>query len=411
MSGGNGIKKLGSARYLKKMMSGYFGRLKQAAESPEKRVAWCSSVGPVELLYAMGFDVYFPENHSAMIGASKKAAEYIPASIAHGYSPDVCSYLTSDIGAFLKKWTPLMKMGLESVPKPDVLVFNTNQCREVADWFAFYARHFKVPLVGINTPLNVAEVTENVVNYISFQLQALVPILESIAGQKFDLDTFKEATRLSRDACILWRRVLETAGHEPSPINFFDASIHMAPIVVLRGTQYALDYYKGLLGELETRMKNNIGAVHNEEYRLYWEGMPIWFKLSSLAKLFDRLQACIVASTYCNSWIFDDLDPDNPFDSSALAYTKLFIVRSEDIKIKILKKNLQEFSIDGIIYHDAKTCPRNSNNRHGLQDRLHEETHVPYLELNGDLNDSRCYSEEQSVIAIETFIDQLAMRK
>ncbi|MCK5347398.1 MAG: 2-hydroxyacyl-CoA dehydratase, partial [Candidatus Heimdallarchaeota archaeon] len=110
-------------------------------------------------------------------------------------------------------------------------------------------------------------------------------------------------------------------------------------------------------------------------------------------------------------WIFDNLDPDNPFDSSALAYTKLFIVRSDNAKQKVLEEHLRKFSIDGIIYHDAKTCPRNSNNRHGLQVRLQDKTNVPYLELNGDFNDSRCYGEEQSVIAIETFIDQLDMRK
>ena len=42
--------------------------------------------------------------------------------------------------------------------------------------------------------------------------------------------------------------------------------------------------------------------------------------------------------------------------------------------------------------------------------RIQRQTAVPYLELNGDLNDSRCYSEEQSIIAIETFVNQLAMR-
>ncbi len=404
------IKKLTSVKQMRKTMGDYFARLKEAAESPAKKVAWCTSVGPAELLYALGFEVYFPENHAAMIGASKKAAEYIPATVAHGYSPDICSYLTSDIGAFLKKQTPLSKMGLQTVPKPDVLVFNNNQCREVEDWFDFYAKHFNVPVMGIRTPLNVSKVTQNIVDYITKQYRELIPKLEPIAGQTFDLDKFKERVRLSRDACVLWRQVLETAQHQPSPINFFDASIHMGPIVVMRGTRFALDYYKVLLAELESRTAKDAGAVATEKHRLYWEGMPIWYKLSNLAKLFARLDTCVVASTYCNSWIFDDLDPDNPFESSALAYTKLFIVRSDDVKQKVIEKHCKEFAIDGIIYHDAKTCPRNSNNRHGLQVRLLKQTGVPYLELNGDLNDSRCYSEEQGVIAIETFIDQLAMR-
>ncbi|MFA6233878.1 MAG: 2-hydroxyacyl-CoA dehydratase family protein, partial [Bacteroidota bacterium] len=161
----------------------------------------------------------------------------------------------------------------------------------------------------------------------------------------------------------------------------------------------------------QSRVDDGIGAVQGERFRLYWEGMPMWFRLNGMAKLFAGLHACVAASTYCNSWVFDDLDPANPFDSSAFAYTKLFIVRSDNVKQGVIERHLKEFAIDGIVYHDAKTCPRNSNNRYGLQMRVQKQTAVPYLELNGDLNDSRCYSEEQSIIAIETFVNQLAMRK
>jgi benzoyl-CoA reductase/2-hydroxyglutaryl-CoA dehydratase subunit BcrC/BadD/HgdB len=407
----NRIAKLESAQLMKHVMAAYFERLKASAEDPGRRVAWCSSVGPAELLYSMGFEVFFPENHAAMIGASKKASEYIPVTVSHGYSPDICSYLTSDIGAFLSGQTPLERYGYESLPKPDVLVYNTNQCREVKDWFAFYAEHFEVPSIGIHTPLNVETVSAELVTYIAQQYKDLIPQLEERAGSPFDIDAFRERVGLSHDACVLWRKVLETARNRPSPINFFDASIHMGPIVVMRGTTYALKYYRALYAELNERIADGIGAVENEQYRIYWEGMPLWFKLSGMAKLFAKLDSCVVASTYCNSWIFDDLDSANPFDSSALAYTKLFIARSDEVKEQVIKKHLEEFSVDGIIYHDAKTCPRNSNNRFGMPLRLQRETTVPYLELNGDLNDSRCYSEEQSIIAIETFIHQLAMRK
>ena len=123
-------------------MDDYFGRLRDAAETGRRKIAWCTSVGPAELLYSLGFEVYFPENHGAMLGAGKNADKYIPSAVAIGYSPEICSYLTSDIGAFLQKETPLQKMGFKSVPKPDILVYNTNQCREVSDWFSFYGQAF-----------------------------------------------------------------------------------------------------------------------------------------------------------------------------------------------------------------------------------------------------------------------------
>jgi benzoyl-CoA reductase/2-hydroxyglutaryl-CoA dehydratase subunit BcrC/BadD/HgdB len=405
------VAKLQSVNALRKTMDDYFLRLRIAAETGNKKIAWCTSVGPAELLYSMGFEVYFPENHGAMLGASKLADKYIPTAVAHGYSPDICSYLTADIGAFLQNETPLQKSGFKSVPKPDILVYNTNQCHEVGDWFMYYAKHFNVPIFGVNTPLWINELTPSIINGISNQFKDLVPELEKVATQKFDLEKFRETVRLSHEGCVLWRKVLETAKHKPSPINFFDSAIHMGPIVIMRGTQYAVDYYKILLAELEDRIKNNISSIPNEKLRLYWDGMPLWYKLSSMSKLFAGIDTCIVASTYCNSWVFDDLDPKDPFESSAIAYCKLFIVRSDDAKQNVLEKLMTEFSIDGIIYHDAKTCGRNSNNRFGLQNRLNDKNKIPYLEINGDLCDSRCYSEEQSLIAIETFIKQLSIRK
>ena len=165
------------------------------------------------------------------------------------------------------------------------------------------------------------------------------------------------------------------------------------------------------MAELNDRIKDNISAVPNEKHRIYWDGMPLWFKLSDMAKLFAKLNTCIVASTYCNSWVFDDLDSASPFESSALAYCKLFIVRADEVKENILENLMTEFSIEGIIYHESKTCARNSNNLYGLQTRLFKKTNIPFLEINGDLNDPRCFSEEQSIIAIESFVDQLGNRR
>lgn len=403
--------KLLSVSALRKTMDDYFARIKTAVETGNKKIAWCTSVGPAELLYSMGFEVYFPENHGAMLGAAKIADSYIPGAVARGYSPEICSYLTSDIGAFLKNETPLQKMGFASVPKPDVLVYNTNQCHEVGDWFKFYSGYFKVPAFSVNTPLWIENLSSGVINGVKEQITGLVPLLEEATGARFDIDKFRESVGLSHDGCVLWRKVLETAMNIPSPINFFDSAIHMGPIVVMRGTQYAIDYYKILLAELQDRIKNKTSSVPEEKFRIYWDGMPLWYKLSSMSKLFAGLDTCVVASTYCNSWIFDDLDAADPFGSSALAYCKLFIVRSDSVKEKVLEKLIADFSVDGIIYHDSKTCSRNSNNRFGLPNRLNAGNNIPYLEINGDLCDSRCYSEEQSIIAIETFIQQLSAKK
>jgi benzoyl-CoA reductase/2-hydroxyglutaryl-CoA dehydratase subunit BcrC/BadD/HgdB len=404
-------KDFASTPMLKKVMADHFYELDRAAREKNRKIAWCTSVGPAELLRGMGFLVYFPENHGAMLGATRQAMDYIPVANAEGYSPDICSYLTSDIGAFLKKETPLKKVyNIDSVPRPDVLVYNTNQCRDVKDWFSWYGRYFDVPCVGVVTHRGVGVVEEHHIQSVAVQLRNLVPVLEGISGKKFDLDQFKEAVRLSRECTDLWKAVLETAAAVPSPLTFFDATIHMGPAVVARGTVEAVEYYKTLLAELKDRIAKGTAAVEGERHRLYWDGMPIWGKLRNLSELFSRLQSCIVASTYCNSWIFPAFDPGEPFESMARAYLELFIVRDESYKENYIKSCTELFKVDGLIFHDAKTCPNNSNNRYGMPGRLEKKLGIPALTINGDLNDLRCYSEEQAITSIEAFIEQLDER-
>ena len=406
-------KKIQAANEMNRIMAEYFYELDNAAKTGEKKIAWCTSVGPAEILRALGFLVYFPENHGAMLGATRMSTDVIPLANARGYSPDICSYLTADVGAYLAGVTPLSKAykGIEKIPRPDVLVYNTNQCRDVQDWFLWYSQEYKAPLMGINTHRGVRDVGEAHVTSIAKQMEELIGPLSAIAGKKFDLDELKQVVALSRACSDIWKEVLDTAAAVPSPITFFDGTIHMGPAVVLRGTKQAVDYYKVLLAELQERIRNKEGALENERFRLYWDGMPVWGRLSDHSALFANLNTNVLASTYCNSWIFTDFDSSDPFTSMARAYTKLFIVRSDDAKEQYIKDMLKFFKVDGIIYHDAKTCPNNSNCRYGMPQRLEKETGVPSLIIQGDLNDLRCVSDEQTKTNIEAFIEQLEERR
>ncbi len=406
------IKKLQSAADVSRFMADYYTELDQAANAENPRIAWCTSVGPAEILRTMGFLVYFPETHSAMLGATRMATDLIPEANALGYSPDICSYLTADIGAFLRGITPLTKVyKIDSVPKPDVLVFNTNQCRDVQDWFNWYGEKFNVPVIGVYTHRNVGDVTEAHITSVAKQMEALIEPLNEISAKTFDMEELKTVVALSRDCSEIWKKILDTASAVPAPLTFFDGTTLMGPAVVGRGTQKALDVYKIVLAELEDRITEGEGAVNDEHYRIYWDGMPVWGRLSAHAKLFAGLNANVLASTYCNSWIFSALDPEDPFTSMAKAYTELFIVRSDRAKEEYIKNMLDFFKVDGIIYHDSKTCPNNTNCRYGMPQRLEKITGVPSLTIHGDLNDLRLVSDEQTKTNVEAFIEQLEERR
>jgi benzoyl-CoA reductase/2-hydroxyglutaryl-CoA dehydratase subunit BcrC/BadD/HgdB len=406
------IKKIQASGHMRKIMADYFYELDAAAKAGSPKVAWCTSVGPAELLLSLGFVVHYPENHGAVLGSTRVANDYIPVANAIGYSPDICSYLTSDVGAFIKKETPLTRAfeGIDGIPRPDVLVYNTNQCRDVQDWFGWYSRELNVPALGISTYRNIGDISVAHLQSVVYQIKELIPPLEKISGNTFDIDKLREVLSLSLDCTLLWKKVLEANTAIPAPMSFFDGTIHMGPAVVLRGSPQAVEYYKVLLKELEEKIAKKDGAVEGEKFRLYWEGMPIWGKLRDLAEFFIDLKTAVIASTYCNSWIFEDFDPKDPFMTMARAYTEIFIVRNENFKEKYIEEMVNNYKIDGILFHDAKTCPNNSNNRYGMPERLEKRLNIPTVTINGDLNDLRCYSEEQAKTNIEAFVEQLETR-
>ena len=65
---------------------------------------------------------------------------------------------------------------------------------------------------------------------------------------------------MSKEATDLWAEVLETAMARPSPLTFFDGTIYMGPIVVLRGTEIARDYYRVTARRAEGRVAAQRGS-------------------------------------------------------------------------------------------------------------------------------------------------------
>ena len=399
---------LRSTAALRDTMSAYYKTLGDAVTHKSAPVAWCTSVGPAELLRALGLAVHFPENHAAMLGAGRTANKYLPVAHAQGYSQDICSYLTSDVGAYLAGESPLAAFGLSGVPRADVLVFNTNQCRDVRDWFEWYGRQWNAPVVGVNSPRSVGDVTDAEVDDVTAQLEALVPVLESVAGVRLDGGRLAAAMKAAREASELWERCLQTAANKPSPFTFVDGTIHMGPAVVLRGAPEAAAYYHVLLAELEERVRGGVQAVPGEALRLYWDGMPVWGRLRALSTTFAEFHTAVVASTYCNSWIFSMLDPADPWRSMARASVELFIARSDGPKERYIERMVELYGVDGIVFHDCRTCPNNTNTRYGMPRRLSEKLGIPTLVLDGDVNDLRCFSDEQARTNIEGFVEQLA---
>jgi 2-dehydropantoate 2-reductase len=402
----HGREPLRMAAKLKELLTDHYRDLQAANDDPDRQVAWCSGSGPTEILRAMGLTPYFPENHAALIGASRQTGHYIPRALREGLSQFANSAMASDIGAMLVGDSPLVPVhGIDGPPHPDVLVYNTNYGHDLIRWFEYYGRHFDVPVLGLHPPAALHEVGEVETRAATQQFLQLIDGLERITGQTLDTDRLAEVVKLSNRCTHLWGRILAACCAVPAPLTFFDTLVHLAPAIVMRGTPQAVEYYTLLLAEVEERVANGVAAVPGERFRFYWEGPPIWPALRPLSELFLNHGVAVVASTYSSIAAQKSIDPKNPIESMARVYTGIFHNRADAWKEEYLLNAFDDYNVDGVVYHEGRTSPYQSNVRYGLEFQLRRRSGLHALVLEADSHDLRLFSMNQIMQKLRDFIE------
>ncbi len=396
-------RKIKSVSKMKEIMTTYYIEAKTARENG-KKVAWITSGGPVEFLIAMDVIPVYPENHGAMIGASKMGVDLCEKAEEMGYSRDLCSYARADIACSVTNGGPI-----GGLPEPDFLVCCNNICGTVLKWYEVAARHYNVPLFILDTPFIHTTFSESARKYVIKQTYEYIDFLEKQCGKKMDFERMNEVSRLAVQGLRLWQEVLDTAAHRPAPMTAFDAFFHLALIVTLRGTQTVVDYYIQLRDELNQRIVDGISMVPNEKYRLLWDNLPVWYRTKWLSDKFSSHNACLVGDTYTSAWsgVMDLIDPENFIETGAVAYSSVYINVSLDIMLETLKKLIKKYDVDGLVMHSNRSCKPYSLGQYDLQKMVMKELKLPTLIIEADMVDERSFSESQIETRIDAFMEIL----
>ncbi len=396
-----------SVKRMKEIMTNYYIEAKTAAQN-NKKVAWITSGGPVEPLIVMDVIPVYPENHGAMIGASKMGGQLCEKSEEMGYCRDICSYARSDIAA-----APINGGPIGGLPKPDFLVCCNNICGTVLKWYEVQARYVNVPLFIFDTPFCHSAMTQEAKEYVEAQILEYIAFLEEHCGKKFDYDKAIEVGKLSIEGQRLWQAVLDTSMHKPAPMSAFDAFFHLALIVTLRGTQIVVDYYTELLNEMKERIASGISAIPNEKYRLLWDNLPIWYKTKWLSDTFASHDACLVADTYTTAWCrqLEYLDENDFLKSMVEGYTAIYLNISVDQMAQAVIGMIDKYDVDGLVMHSNRSCKPYSLGQYDIQRIVQQERGIPSLIIEADMVDERNFSEAQVLTRIEAFMEIIKSKK
>ena len=389
-------------KQLKKTMTRHYREVKFLPYL-RKKTAWITSGFPVELVLAMDFLPVYPENYGALCGASKAGVRLCETAEKHGYSTDLCSYARNSIGSIVApKQSPM-----RGLSKPSVLLACNNICGTCIPWFKAAAEMHGRPFFPLDTPFVEGTQQPHHLEYVESQLHDMIAFLEKASGKKFRPDKLAIVAQRSSETAAAWTRILDSCKNHPSPLNGPDRFLAMAPIVSLRGTTRALSYYNALELEVSDRVKEGIGAIREEKIRLLWDNIATWTFIRLFRVLAQR-GVVFPVDSYTYAWTSDLSAEGKLIPELARLYSNIYLNIPMDKKRDFMIQLIRDFKLDGFVLHSNQSCKRYSLGQYILKNEIQEETGVPGLIIDGDMVDSRKFSEDTILRQFEAYIELLS---
>ncbi|MEM3463798.1 MAG: 2-hydroxyacyl-CoA dehydratase family protein [Candidatus Bathyarchaeia archaeon] len=400
MSGEKGRSRiLQTTRKIGELILEYFAKASEA-KAQGKPVAWITVFTPVELLRALDIYPVAPEHFSAMCSARGFILDFLEESERKGYSQNLCSYSRCTLGYALSGMSGLM-------PPPDLLVTFRNSCDVYVKWWQSLHMHLGTPLFVGEAPYVLAaeDLNNYVLDYVVKQLESLVRLAEEKFGLEYDEEKLVEAVKLSDRASELWLETLKLRRHKPCPLGGRDSASDIFPLVVMQGTEEAVQFYEELLKEVKEKVNKGEGIIENEKYRLLFDGIWLWYAFD-LIKYFEDKGAVFVYEPYSEAWACR-LDASKPLESIARKVLSMGLNVDIDLRIERFLKSIKEYNIDGAVLFANRSCKTWSAPQLITAEAISSEFNVPYLLFEADMADPRQYAEAQIKNRIDAFIEVL----
>lgn len=407
--------KLKSNSYKKYTIS-YYRKSKILPRIPllNKKVAWITSGAPVEILVAANIIPLYPENYAAIVGGSKQSVDACIVAENDGYSNELCSYARCHLGTVINPSGSLMG----GLSKPDIVVSCNNICGTVLKWFQSISEYYDIPHFHFDTPPIVDTMLggsqeKHVFNYVRDQLDNYIEFIETYTGKKITEKKIMKVLKLANKATHLWRGLLESCKSTPSPLNCPDRFITMAPIVAQRGMKKTITVYEELMEEVQQRVDTKTGAIKNEKIRLLWDNIAIWFYLYPFFNKLAQRGVVFPVDTYTHAWnMTGSVDNyEDAMNDYAKMYSHVYLNQDLSYRVELISNFIKEYELDGFVLHSNKACKRYSMGMLSYKRAITEKTGVPGVIIDGDMVDSRNFSEEQTWTRIESLIEMIEARK
>lgn len=393
-------RKLNTSKLLRETMTLHILSTKKASQ--EGRLVWVTSGFPVEIPIAFNTVAAYPEQYGAIVGSEKCGPLLCSFAEELGFSQELCSYARSSIGSVKRP----QQSPLTGLPPAQALLTCNNICGTVLRWYEAVSQMTGAPVYLVDTPPLEGDQPPHHLAYVKANLEGLIEFLSRTFNHPYSEEMLLQVAESSNRAVTLWMKALEACKNKPSPLNCADRFLSMAPIVALRGTQHAINFYQAFAAEVDERVKLGIGAIREERVRLLWDNIPPWFTIYNFFNTLAKKGIVFPADSYTHAWS-TTIPRGNVLESMAKVYSNVYLNKGLTAKIDKMCTLVNDYSLDGFVLFSVRSCKRYSLGQMVTKEEITRRTGVPGVIIEGDMVDSQQYNEAQAETRLEALLEMI----
>lgn len=420
---------LKAGKHVHEMVNDYWEDLINAHKNG-KLVAYTTGLPIGPFLDAQDMAWVHGEAYGARVAARHEENEPQIIAERRGYDRECCSYARTQLGCLLCGMNGAPDdledhiAVVREIPKPDLIITCYPGCTSGPQWDWTIGRLFPdVPWFNVVIPYHYGrngstygkgEEFEKEVAYVERQLRQMCEFIGKISGKPYNYAKLTEKMELVKQTGLLRKEAMELCSAVPAPASFFDWSIFIAPVNYLSGWPGTVEAMRAARDEIAERVRNGVGTIPNEKYRLFWEGIMNWNKLGWLAKKFANYDAAVVAGRYTHMAFWQEpeaIDPADPFRGVAINHLECQLGLGYKITEEKMFELCERYKIDGVILHGARTCRSFGRSHYLMAENLSKKLGIPSTMFEGDMVDESFYKEEVVNTRVEALLENIDAKK
>jgi benzoyl-CoA reductase/2-hydroxyglutaryl-CoA dehydratase subunit BcrC/BadD/HgdB len=357
-----------------------------------------SLFAPIEMVYAHELYPFMLESFGGLAANFDLASDFLSEMDRQWYTSDFCSVHRVFIGVAHHRL----------LPTPRFLFSSSVACDGNLKSFAEVGRWYGRPHLYLNVPYGRDRESRD---YLIGQLRDASERIEEITGKKLRARNLEKAFHYANETSAALAEIQEIR-KGPDPLMYGEEGFSLLLLWGLfmgsRSGAVLARHYRDELLKRRDGPSHSRGTLPAVKKRLLWLHLRPYYPNRIMRILEHELGAVVVAEE-CNLEMYPELDPDRPWESLAdklLCHSWNGPIAN---RLQKIKRAVEEYRIDGVVHFSHWGCRQSNGAVRIIRDTVQEQG-IAFLDLDGDIIDSRNYAEGQYRTRLEGFMEVLEGR-